>query len=115
MKVEKLTQIDYNTHWITCSSLGKLGVAPKDPIWLRWVKMVFQVLTLYCFDLYGHVRVDKVAKGIFAKFQKDPSRKADYLKLINKLLAVSESPINTGRKDLIEIRDKITHQEPTRS
>lgn len=111
MKIDDLQKIDFTSHWLTCSRTGEINVQPKDPFWLRWLKTAFQVLTFCVFDVYGHVKIKRVAEGLFAHlkkdFETDRSCRKKYVLIVDTLLQLSKKPIKTDRRALVEIKGKM--------
>jgi len=118
MRIDQLAEVDFSKNWLICTRKGELSYAPKDPIWLRWVKTFIQVLTFGLVDVYGHVKIRHVARGLFAHFQKEPEKdnpllKTKYIEVIDHLLDTKKNkhPVRRHRKFLIDVRKKINFSQ----
>lgn len=112
MRIEDLAEANFNEHWLVYTRKGELKTAPKDPLLVRWLKFVFDVLTFCLYDIYGHVRIRQVAEGLFAQFQSDmqknPEIKEKYITVIDHLLHVDkEHTIRTDREVLLLLKEKM--------
>lgn len=115
MRINELTKINYQTHWLTCNYLGEIGIQKKDSLTKRWLKTFFQILTFFSLDPYGHVRIKWIAKGLFDHFIREPDppqAKKEYLKVVNALLNQKTTLIRTDRTALKNLkRDLLAYQK----
>lgn len=111
MRIDQLSQVDFTNKWLVCTKLGAIHVTERDPLFVRWIKTVFQILTWCLFDVYGHVRINRVAEGLFTHFKVDykihPPSRVFYIAVIENLLELRT--LGKGdRKILVSLRNKIS-------
>lgn len=111
MRIEEIAKVDLSKKWVVFNR-DEFEVIEKDPALVRWFKMVFHILTCCCVDVYGHIRIDRIAEKIFQKFEedfkKDHNKRRHYQRLVDHLLKHPESPIITYRKALSDLQYRLS-------
>lgn len=112
LTIEMLARVDFTDHWLTCSREGALKIVPKDPMILRWFKTILSICSFSFFDIYGHVKISRVAQGLFDHFKKDyatsPASKELYIQVINNLLEARNHLGKTSRRTLLALGEKVS-------
>lgn len=108
MKIDELTQVHFRDKWLGCTEQLSLKVYKKDSSLVRWFKHLLQILT-FCIgvpDFHAHIRVKRVAQGLFAHFKidyvQDPMCKQHYYQVIENMLTQTVPSIRKSNRQILE-------------
>jgi len=112
LDIYALLKMDFTKYWLVCTRTGQIRVVQKDPTILRWVKSLLYIFSFGLLDVYGHIKIERVVKGIYAHFERDyaisPEAKNLYIELVTNLDETRNDMGKVNSRRLEELKTKIS-------